>query len=149
MLYVHRATDRMYWLLLYCTRGVRCIKSSSRLVRFFLSFDVASAWINVLGFSFECGWNTVSTGARLQITNECTFVKQLMQLRISGLAWLPLLRTGAGQTLLIAALQLVGGGGGASRQHCRVICKLSMASLQALFCLNNNQCYNINSNELY
>lgn len=48
----------------------------------------------------------VSSVARLQIMNE--FVKRLAQLRISGLAWLPLYRTGAGPTLLIAALHMWG-----------------------------------------
>lgn len=49
----------------------------------------------------------VSSAVWLQIMNE--FVKPLAQLRISGLAWLPLYRTGAGPTLLIAALHMWGG----------------------------------------
>lgn len=43
--------------------------------------------VNVLRFRLESRSNTVSPVAcLLQIMNECTFVKRLTQLRISGLA---------------------------------------------------------------
>lgn len=49
--------------------------------------------VNALRFRLESGSNTVSCVTfLLQIMNECGFVKRLTQLRISGLAWLPLLR---------------------------------------------------------